>query len=300
MAAYKGEIAALMVSLFFSFSSTFFALATRQYGAMVVNRLRLVLAMVFLMATHIVVYGTLVPLGAGLDRWLWLGVSGIVGLVLGDIFLFYAYAHIGARMTMLMLSLAPVMAALVAWLFLGETLAWLEVLGISITIGGIAWVVLERNGRANGVSGQNYGRGILLGLGAAVGQALGLVLSKKGLVGGFPPISGNLIRMVTAAATMWLLTFVQGQAKTTLQSLASAPRSLSFIFGGMIFGPFLGVSLTLYAIQTTDVGIASTLTALPPVFLLPIGYFVFKERFGFGAVIGTLLAIAGVALLFLS
>lgn len=299
MAAYQGETAALLVSLFFSISSTYFAIATRQFGAMVVNRLRLVLAMVFLMATHTVLYGTLVPLGAGLYRWFWLGVSGIVGLVLGDIFMFHAYAHIGARMTMLMLSLAPVIASLVAWLFLGEALAWLEVLGIFITISGIAWVVLDQNGRSNGVLGQHYGRGILLGLGAALGQALGLVLSKKGLGGDFPPISGNLIRMMTAATTMWLLTFLQRQAKTTLQSLASAPRSMGFVFVGMIFGPFLGVSLTLYAIQHADVGIASTLTALPPVFLLPIGYFVFKERFGFGAVIGTLLAIIGVALIFL-
>ncbi len=299
MSAFSGELAALLTSVCFSLSSTMFTFATQRFGAMVANRARLVLATAFLMATHLVLYGSLLPMKAEPHRWLWLGVSGIVGLVLGDIFLFNAYAHIGARLTMLMMSLAPVIAALTAWLFLGEQLAWLEVMGIAVTMGGIAWVVLERNGKSNGVTGSRYGRGILLGLGAAAGQALGMVLAKPGLGGDFPAISGNLIRMITAMTTMWLLTFLQGQAQTTLRTLAGSPRALWFILAGMIFGPFVGVSLSLYAVQHASVGVASTLTALPPIFMLPIGYFVFKERFGWGAVAGTLLAIGGVALLFL-
>jgi len=300
MSVVPGELAALLTSLCFSLSSTFFSIATRRFGAMVVNRTRLALAALFLMATHALLYGLALPVNAAPQRWFWLGLSGIVGLVLGDIFLFNAYAHIGARLTMLMMSLAPVVAALTAWLFLGEKLAWREWLGVAVTVGGIAWVVLERNGQANSLKDPRYGRGILLGLGAAVGQALGMVLAKPGLAGDFPAISGNAIRMITAATAMWLLTLAQHQGRNTLQTLATRPRSLAFILGGMIFGPFVGVSLSLYAVQHTNVGVASTLTALPPIFMLPIGYFVFRERFGWGAVAGTLLAIAGVALLFLS
>jgi len=200
---------------------------------------------------------------------------------------------------MLMMSLAPVIATIVAWLFLGEAMMSLEISGIVITIAGIAWVVLEKNGNVRGVLDNRYLRGILLGLGAATGQALGLILSKKGLDGGFPAISGNTIRMVIAATTMWVLTFFQGQAKSTIQQLAGAPRSVWFILGGMIFGPVLGVSLSLYSIQNVNVGIASTLMALPPIFLLPIGYVVFKERFGWRAIIGTVLAIVGVSLILL-
>jgi drug/metabolite transporter (DMT)-like permease len=105
--------------------------------------------------------------------------------------------------------------------------------------------------------------------------------------------------MIAAIVVLWGITFFQGQAKATIQTLRNDPKGVLFTTGGAFLGPFLGVSLSLFAIQRVEVGVASTLTALPPVFLLPISYFVFKERFGWGAVAGTLLAMAGVAALFL-
>lgn len=301
--ANAGQVAALMTSLFYSFSSTFFTFATRKFGPLVVNRLRLVMAAVLLILIHWLLFGSSLPLNAGVSRWFWLGISGIVGLVLGDVFLFQAYRYIGPRLAMLMLSLAPIIAALVAWLFLGETLGFIEIIGIFVTIGGIAWVVTDGNGSrkngANGASSKDFKRGLLFGLGAATGQALGLVLSKRGMVGNFSAISGNVIRMVIAAFFLWVVTFFQGQARSTIQQLSCHPRSIWFIVAGMIAGPILGVSLSLYAVQNANVGIASTLMALPPVFLLPIGYFVFKERFSWSAISGTVLALAGVAILFM-
>lgn len=300
--AHAGELAALMTSLFYSISSTFFTFATRKFASMVVNRLRLLMAASFLLIIHSLLFGSALPLNAGPSRWFWLGISGIVGLVLGDVCLFQAYRAIGARMAMLLMSLAPVIAALVAWLFLGETLRIIEILGIIITLGGIAWVVMDANGThkngANHAERKTYLGGLVFGLGAATGQALGLVLAKKGLGGNFSPISANLIRLVIAAITLWVITFIQGQAKPTLEQLSSQPRSIWLIVAGMIAGPILGVSFSLYAVQNANVGVASTLIALPPVFLLPISYFVFKEHFGWPAIAGTLLAMAGVAILF--
>ncbi len=298
-----GQAAALMTSLFFSFSSTFFTFATQKFGPMVVNRLRLIMAAGLLIIIHQVLFGSSLPLTAGPSRWFWLGLSGIVGLVLGDVFLFHAYRHIGPRLAMLMMSLAPVIAAMVAWLFLGETLGSIEILGIIVTMGGITWVVMDGNGarknRVNDVSGKLYARGILFGLAAATGQALGLVLSKKGMDGNFSAISGNVIRMVIAAATIWVFTLFQGQVKPTVQQLSQNPRWIGFIVGGMLAGPILGVSLSLYAVQNANVGVASTLMALPPIFLLPIGHFIFKERIGWSTIAGSLLAITGVAILFI-
>lgn len=141
--------------------------------------------------------------------------------------------------------------------------------------------------------------GILFGLAAATGQALGLVLSKKGMDGNFSAISGNVIRMVIAAATIWVFTLFQGQVKPTVQQLSQNPRWIGFIVGGMLAGPILGVSLSLYAVQNANVGVASTLMALPPIFLLPIGHFIFKERIGWSTIAGSLLAITGVAILFI-
>lgn len=293
-----GELAALATSVAFSFGSTFLTLAGRRVGSMVLNRTRLVLAILFLILTHWVVLGMPFPTQAEPDRWLWLGLSGIVGLVLGDIFLFQAFVWIGPRLSMLMMSLAPVIAAFQAWIFLGETISLLQVGAILLTLGGVAWVVMGCNPSRNRTD-RNYTRGILFGLGGAFGQATGLVLAKNGLGGDFSPISANLIRMITAAIVLWLITLIQGEAKATIQTLFENRRGMLFVLLGTFAGPFLGISFSLLAIQHAEVGIASTLMALPPVLLLPISYVVFKERYGWGAIVGTLLAIAGVALLFL-
>ncbi len=294
---YLGEIAALLTSVSFSITSTMFALAGQRVGAVIVNRARLGIALILLSATHLIFLGSLLPLEASTDRWVWLGLSGIVGLVLGDAFLFQAFIWIGPRLSMLMMSLAPVIAALVAWIFLDEILLPGEIIGILLTLSGIAWVVLDRSGRQGKVN-RDYGRGILFGLGAATGQALGLVFAKNGLYGDFSPISGNVIRMLAAFVVMWGIMFFQGEARSTLTRLNSNRRAILFLLAGAIAGPFVGVSLSLFSIQNADIGIASTLMALPPVFLLPISYFVFKERYGWGAIMGTILAIIGVALLF--
>ncbi len=295
---YIGELAALATSLFFSFGSIFFTLAGRRVGSMVVNRTRLVVAVVFLIVTHWITLGIPLPLHAEPERWLWLGLSGIVGLVLGDIFLFQAFVSIGPRLSMLMMSLAPVIAAIEAWIFLGETMSLGQMAGILITLGGITWVVMERNGN-NNQKNRYYARGILYALGGALGQATGLVLAKNGLFGAFSPISGNIIRMITAAVVLWMMTFIQREAGKTLRTLAEDRRGVGFTIAGAIAGPVLGVSFSLLAVQRIEVGVASTLMALPPLFLLPLSYVVFKERFGRGAVAGTFLAVFGVAILFL-
>lgn len=292
-----GEIAALGTSLSFSVGSTMFTNAGRRLGSMIVNRTRLVIAVLFLSLTHLVALGTIFPFDASSDNLFWLSLSGVVGLVLGDIFLFQAFVLVGPRISMLMMSLAPVLAAFQAWIFLHETLSWGQIAGILVTVSGIAWVILEGNGQNR--TDRDYGRGILFGLGGAIGQATGFVLAKYGLGGDFSPISANLIRMVSAMIVLWAITFAQRQAAETLRTLINNKRGILFTFAGAFFGPFLGVSLSLFALQHIEVGVASTLTALPPIFLLPIGYFFFKERFGWGAVAGTVLAMAGVAALFL-
>ena len=295
--AYLGELAALGTSMTFAIGSTLFTAAGRRLGSVVVNRTRLIIAAIFLSITHWILLGNIWPLDAAPDRWFWLGLSGVVGLVLGDLFLFQAFVLNGPRLTMLMMSLAPVIAALQAWIFLGESLSGGQIFGILLTLVGIGWVVIEGNGR-NG-NNRNYGRGILLGLGGAIGQATGLVLAKNGLGGDFSPISANLIRMLAAIVLLWGMTFFQRQVKSTFQALRSDPKGVYIIIAAAFLGPFVGVSLSLFALQRVEVGVASTLTALPPVFLLPISYFFFKERFGWGAVAGTLVAMAGVAALFL-
>ena len=295
---YIGELAGLVTSVSFSFGSTFFTLAGRRVGSIVVNRVRMLFAIGFVIITHWIVLGTPIPVDADPERWIWLGLSGLVGFVIGDFFLFQAFVWIGPRLSMLMMSLVPVISAFQAWIFLGETITLAQMIGILLTVGGVAWVVMGRNA-SNNDKEKNYMRGILYGLGGAVGQASGLVLAKNGLAGEFSPISANLIRLIIGTAVLWIITLIQKESKTTFKKIVNDSRGLLFVALGSFAGPFLGVSFSMLAIQNTEVGVASTLMALPPVFSLPIIIFIFKERFGFPAIAGTLLAIGGVALIFL-
>jgi drug/metabolite transporter (DMT)-like permease len=301
MPLFLGELAALTTAALWSGTATFFTLAGRRLGSTVVNRWRLLLAVLFISLAHLALFGSLVPLGAEPWRWLWFGLSGIVGLVLGDAFLFQSFLWIGPRLGMLMMSLAPVIATLLAWAWLGERLQAVQFLAIAVTIGGVALVVLTRPAPSfEAPPNRDYARGLLFGLGAASGQAGGLILAKFGLAGDFPALSGNLMRMLTAAGVLWLATLVFGQIPATIRRLRGQPRAAVPLICGALTGPFLGVWLSLIAIQHTSIGVASTLMALPPVFLLPISRLVFAEQIGWRTILGTMVAISGVAMLFLA
>jgi drug/metabolite transporter (DMT)-like permease len=300
MPAQAAESAALAVSLCWSASAIFFSLASRQLGALVVNRGRLVIASAFLLATHLAIYRTLIPIQASPAQWLWLSLSGVVGLTIGDALLFQAYIDIGPRLAMLLVSMSPVISALLAAILLGQSLSLIEGLGILITIGGVAWVILKQHQTPTRVGEESYRlRGVLLGLGAGIGQAVGLVFSKMGLGGNLPALSGVVIRMLAATSVLWLLTLIQSQGGPTIERLTRNSRAVPPLLGGAIVGPYVGVWLSLVAIQFAPVGIASTLMALPPVFLVPLGWMVFHERIGWQAIAGTLVAMVGVSVLFL-
>jgi drug/metabolite transporter (DMT)-like permease len=297
---FIGELAALLTSVSWSGTSVLFTKATQQVGSIIVNRVRVVLALVFLMLLNYAFYGFLLPFEAGAERWVWFALSGVIGYALGDIFLFQSFLWIGAQRGMLMMSLAPLMSAGLAWVFFGEILTAMQLLGVVVTLAGIAWVILRRRtGTAAAAAGSAL-RGALFGLGAAAGQAVGYVLSRQGLEGGYSPIAGNSIRILAAVVVLWLLAGVQGKAGETLRRMREKPAVFGWLALAAFTGPVVGATLSLFALQHTQVGIASTLIALPPVILLPVSWVVFKEKFEWGAAAGTLVAVAGVALLFLA
>ncbi|MCL4560173.1 MAG: DMT family transporter [Chloroflexi bacterium] len=295
-----GEIAAIVTAICWAFSSIFFSSAAKLVGSVVLNRIRLVFAVIILAAAHLILQGQILPLGASWDRWMWLGFSGIAGLVLGDSALFQCYILVGPRIGTLMMALAPVIAAIMAWLFLGETLGWMQIGGILLAVAGICVVILEQgNGNGAQKDRRQYALGILFGLGGAAGQAAGLVLAKRGLEGNFPALSGVMIRMLVAMLVIWAITILFGQARATVKSIRDR-RLIQTVAGGTIVGPFIGVWMSLVAVQLTYVGIASTLIALTPIFLLPISKWGYKEQVSRVAVAGTLIALMGVAVIFLT
>lgn len=295
-----GEIAALGTSLCLSATSVLFTLAGREVGSLIVNRARLVFSVVFLSLTHLAFLHTPLPLAAEAERWIWLSLSGVVGFVIADACLFKAFILIGPRLTMLMMGLVPVAATLMAWVVYAETLRGSQVIGIVTTLCGTAWVIMDRGDHENReVLDGNFRRGIALGLCAAVVTAAGMILAKKGLQGDFSAISGNMIRTLAAAVTLLAYTMIRGQIGETYARLCIHRRAMLHIGTGAIIGPLVGLSLFLFAIQRAPLGVASTLMRLAPLFLLPVGYFCFNERFGWGSVAGTVLSVIGVGMLFL-
>jgi drug/metabolite transporter (DMT)-like permease len=247
------------------------------------------------------------PSDASSHAWRWLTLSGLVGFTFGDLCLFRAFVVLGSRLSVLIMSLAPPLAALLGWLVLGEVLSSLDLVGMALTVCGVAWAVGERQRpRSGGTAGPvgpapplDPGRrrlaGVLLGLGGALGQAGGLVLSKLGM-GDYDAFAATHIRVLAGLAGYVVLFTLLGRWRRVAAAFGERP-ALGFTAVGAFFGPFLGVSLSLFAVQRIDAGVAASLMATSPVLILPIVVLAGRERVGAGGWLGALVAFAGVVLL---
>jgi drug/metabolite transporter (DMT)-like permease len=297
-----GQLAALGTASCWAVSALAFAAAGRRIGVLPMNLVRLVMALGFLMLATWGLRGLPLPVDASPRAWGWLSISGVIGFLFGDLCLFRAYVLIGPRIASLMMSLAPLLTALIGWLVLGETLTGRDALGVALTVGGIAWAVLERGGTEDetAVKRTAPGRsaaGLALGVCGALGQAGGLVLSKLGM-GSYDPVAATQVRVIAAIAGYALIVAaVRGWPRVGLA--LRDRRGLAFAALGAFFGPFLGVSLSLFAIRHTVAGVAASIMALQPVLIIPLVVVLHRERVGIGGIAGALVAVAGVALLFL-
>lgn len=292
-----GELAALATAVCWSFTAIFFSYSGRRVGSGVVNRSRLLFAFLFLLLTHRLLEGTFFPWGTESFRWGWLAVSSLLGLVLGDAFLFQAYVLIGPRLSMLVMSTVPIFSTIFGWILFGEVISAVEVAGIALAVAGIGWVVTEGQSDSLFAQGAAYRRGLLFALAGALGQVANLVTARYALVDDYSAISATLIRILIGLIVLWGVAAVQGKVRSTLE-LWRDRLALRAIVAGAFVGPFLGIWFSLIAVQNTRLGIASTLMALPPVLLIPLEYVIYKHKVSPRAIIGTVLAMIGVALLF--
>ena len=296
MLPFPGEFAALATSMMWTASALVFAAATVRVGSVFVNVTRIAAAAAIL-AGIVILFRIPAPLSAA--QIFYLFISGLIGLVFGDTFLFKSYEYNSARISSLVMSTAPAVAALVAWLALGEVLSVLGVLGLAVTLAGIALVVFER-GSVEGTRMPLSWVGILYAFLGAVGQAGGLILAKQAFNLG--PINGfvaTLVRMLAAAVTITPLMRMAGRFSRPVAVFLDDRRAFLLTMLGSVFGPVAGVTLSFIAISYTDVAIAATIMATSPVLMLPVVRVVYRERLSWRAISGAAIAVCGVAMLFL-
>jgi drug/metabolite transporter (DMT)-like permease len=293
---YIGEMAALIAAFLWGGTAILFSEAGKRVGAFSTNIIRISMAMVFLSLTFYFSKGLFYPVHATLPQMLWLGASGIIGLAIGDGALFICFVLLGPRLSTLLLSLAPPITAIIAWIFLNEKLSPIAIVGILLTIFGIFWVVNEK-GATDEIKGSKM-KGIFLGIIAALGQGIGIILSKNGLQGDLDALSATLLRMAPAMVLLWIVTFVFGKSGKIITAIQHKKAALATL-GGAVVGPFLGIWLSIVAVKYTEAGVAATLLATVPIAILPMVYITHKHKPSLRALLGTVVAVIGIALIFL-
>ena len=298
MEIYLGELSALGAALCFALASITFTLAGRKFGATVSMALSLQISLVFLLLMHQVMLGEAIPSSAPLERWVLLGASSLCGFVISSVMLLRSFQYIGPRLAMLIGSLTPIIAALLAWAFLGQGLSTIAVLGIIVVVAGIVWVVSDGDQRDDQLKNPNYRRGLALAVASAIGQGASFAMMSEGVAGGFHALSAGVIRTVVGLVILWLVIIARGKVRENLKLLWAEPRALVILTIASLTGPVIGTTFVLLSLQSTSVGISSTLTGMTPILLIPISYLVLGDKITLRAIIGTMVAIAGVALLF--
>ena len=304
--AYIGELISIGVAFSWTATALLSEFGSKRLGNLTLNVLRMALALLFSLVLFGVATGSFLPTGASSEAVGWMLLSGLVGYVIGDFFLFQCYIIIGSRYGQLFMTLAPLAAALMAWVTLGQQMRGMSVVAMLITLVGISISVLGR-GEHHKVSLKLPLNGVLFAIGAALCQGVGLVLSKIGMdhyevATDMPewlvPFSANFYRCIAGIIGFLLLLYFR-DGITPLREAMHDKKGIGVATATTIFGPFVGVGFSLMAVQYTAAGIASTLMAMTPIIILLPSYWLFHEKITWRAVLGAVISVVGVSLFFL-
>ena len=309
---FAGEAAALGAALSWTICTIIFTKAGKDIGSLSVNIIRLAFAGIYLMVFGAISRGYALPTDAPADAWLYLGISGFVGFFLGDLCLFRCFLVLGPRLSLLMMTMWTPVSAITAWIVFGaeEALNAVAWIGMMITLSGVGWVIMEKPKRDHLPSNHKL-QGILLGIGAALGQGIGFVIAKLGqnsyetviASGQYQKINlafaSTQIRLIFAILGFAMVFTMTGRWGKLVQDCKKI-KPMSILSVGAFIGPFIGVALSLLAMSYTKVGIASTLLATSPIFIIPFSAIFFKEKVTPRALFGVIISISGVALISLA
>lgn len=312
---FAGEIAGLGTASCWATCALAFAVASKQIGATAVNLLRMPVAVLLIGAAHLIVFGELWPSAATSAQVFWLALSGLIGIAVGDLFLLHCFALVGPRLGELVMTIAPIVTALLAWPILGEALGGWVILGIAVTMGGVTMVLADRRGNDAWQSPPRAKtKGIVAGLLGAAGQGTGLVLAKLGMgvaggaelapadggpVGVAPldPLSATLLRVMAGAVGVWIIAGMHGSLGRSFQVLRNR-RAVQATCIATVLG-LLGIWLSLISVTHTKAGVGATLMGISPILMLPLAYVAYGDRPGRAAIVGTFVAVLGASCLFL-
>jgi drug/metabolite transporter (DMT)-like permease len=293
VASTKGETAALVAALAWAIASVIWARAGRQVPPVELNLWKGLVGVVLLLVTLAVGKGLIVHVDP--RAVVLLGVSGAVGISVGDTAYFHAINSLGARRGLLMMMLAPPLAGLTAWVLLGERLRAAAWVGIALTVVGVAWVITERYQGSDGAPSRVW-RGAAMGLLASVAQVVGAVLSRAAFAQTtVTPLMSALLRMSAASLVLLVWILFAGSKKTRV--LHRSRDVWVLVTVAAFIGTFIGISLQQVAFKYTDTGVAQTLLSTSPLFVLPIALWM-GERVSLRAVVGVIIALVGIAMLF--
>ena len=302
---YLGEFISIGVAFSWTATALLSEFGSKRLGNLTLNVLRMALALIFSVVLFWLVVGSPFPSIGSMEACGWMLLSGLVGYVIGDFCLFQCYIIIGSRYGQLFMTLAPLAAALMAWVTLGQQMAPMSIVAMFITLIGISISVLGR-GEHHKVSLKLPLNGVLYAIGAALCQGIGLVLSKIGMdhyePGAMPdwliPFSANFLRCVAGIIGFSILLYFREGLKPLSEALHDR-KGMTVATATTIFGPFVGVGFSLMAVQYTSAGIASTLMALTPIIIILPSYWLFHQKITWRSVIGAVISVLGVSLFFL-
>ncbi len=306
---YLGEMISIGVAFSWTATALLSEMGSKRMGNVTLNFTRMAIALIFSAILFWIVTGIPLPAKASTEAYLWMMLSGLVGYVIGDFCLFQCYIIIGSKFGQLFMTLAPITAAIMAWITLGQELRATAMIAMAVTLTGIAITVLGRGDNNHNLSLKLPLNGVLFAIGAAVCQGVGLVLSKIGMdhyEASMPtpceewilPFYANVFRCIAGIVGFaLLLAFHEGFG--SLRRNITDRTSMTVATLTTIFGPFVGVGCSLLAVQYTSAGIASTLMALTPIIIILPAWWLFKQPITLKSVIGALISVAGVSLFFL-
>lgn len=292
---FGGELAALGAAFLWALSAVVYAQLGQRIPPLALNLSKGVIA-IALIALTLIVQGNYLSPQMDAVAVGFLLLSGVLGIGLGDTFYFEALNNLGARRTLLLEALAPPLSALMALIFLQESLSAKAWAGIFLTVLGVSWVVSERVPGSDSKA-VNPIRGISFALLSALGQASGAVLSRAALAETtISPLWSTLLRLVGSILVLLVWMPLQPQASLGFKPLQSK-QLLGVIAVTALFSTYLGIMLQQTAIKYTATGIAQALISTSPLFVLPIAVGM-GERVSLRSLLGVLVALGGIGLLF--